>query len=334
MSATIDRVFGTLRILDSLRKSKDATTLVVGIVLLLAHGVLSTEVSMLPPPRHIHPTGTALRHDRTQRLGPGSPKLLPPAFILSSRSRTLMDIEPLTRRNVTTQVGQTVYLRCLVEGIEDPTVSWVRLRDFHLLTVKLVTYTSEENFTPVHLQHSKDWALQIKYTQKKDEGYYECQVNTNPVIVHHVFLRVLEPKAKILGGSDYYVEGGSALNLTCIIEHSPEPPAFVFWYHGDRMINFDPEKGDISIRKASGDSAVSRLFLVNAQPMDSGNYTCCPSNAAATSIMVHVIKGEKQAAVQNDARPLTNAVLDSPHTFSYVLHLCAILLLLFSNLQR
>lgn len=56
-------------------------------------------------------------------------------------------------------------------------VSWLRLRDFNLLTVGLYTYTADDRF--VVRQGSlqpNDWALQIKHVTPVDEGIYECQV--------------------------------------------------------------------------------------------------------------------------------------------------------------
>ncbi|KFM82143.1 hypothetical protein X975_04036, partial [Stegodyphus mimosarum] len=69
------------------------------------------------------------------------------------------------------------------------------------------------------------------------------------------------------------------------------------------MINYDSSRGQIAVQKAGGDTALSKLFIKDVQPSDSGNYTCCPSNAEATSITVHVLNGEKPAAMQHDANP-------------------------------
>lgn len=98
-------------------------------------------------------------------------------------------------------------------------------------------------------------------------------------------------KAEISGPHPLFVKTGSSINLTCIITQSPEPPVFVFWYHDDRMINYDSSRGEITIQKSTGDSAISRLFIKDATPDDSGNYTCCPSNTEATSISVYVLNG-------------------------------------------
>uniref|UniRef100_A0A2L2YKG3 Hemicentin-2 n=2 Tax=Parasteatoda tepidariorum TaxID=114398 RepID=A0A2L2YKG3_PARTP len=150
------------------------------------------------------------------------------------------------------------------------------------------------------MDRSDDWMLQIKLAQLADEGLYECQVNTHPLISFFVTLTVLVPKSSIKEAPDLYVKTGSSINLTCLISQSPEPPVFVFWYHQDRMINYDSSGGQITVQKAGKDTAVSRLFIKNAQPADSGNYTCCPSNADASSISVHVLNGEKRAAMQHD----------------------------------
>ncbi|PRD30758.1 UNVERIFIED_CONTAM: zig-8 [Trichonephila clavipes] len=112
---------------------------------------------------------------------------------------------------------------------------------------------------------------------------------------------VIIPKTKILGSGNFYVSVGSEINLTCVITDCPEPPAYVFWYHDSRMINFDPGRVNIALQKAGNNTAISRLRIKNAEASDSGNYSCSPSNADVASIFVHVLKGEKHAAVQNDA---------------------------------
>lgn len=209
------------------------------------------------------------------------------------------NVDPNSTRNVTTQVGQTVYLHCIVNLVGDRTVSWIRLRDFHLLTVGKYTYTSDTRFQPVYMHISNDWALQIRYPQVADEGLYECQVSSSPSKSVYFRLWVVVPQAKILEGPDMYVEVGSSINLTCVIMDSPEAPAFVFWYQDDRMINYDSSRGSITLQKAGGNTAISRLRIKEAQPYDSGNYTCCPSNADSVSTIVYVVKGEKQAVIQN-----------------------------------
>ena len=100
----------------------------------------------------------------------------------------------------------------------------------------------------------------------------------------------------MVGFPDMFVRTGATINLTCIISRSPEPPAFVFWYHNERMINYDyysMGRGEITVQKDSSksDTVISRLVIRSAKLQDSGNYTCSASNADPTSLYVHVLQG-------------------------------------------
>ena len=46
---------------------------------------------------------------------------------------------------------------------------------------------------------------------------------------------VLEPTTTILGGSEIHINVGSTINLTCLVRHSPDPPAHVFWTHNQQV---------------------------------------------------------------------------------------------------
>lgn len=50
-----------------------------------------------------------------------------------------------------------------------------------------------------------------------------------------LFLLFAEPTTQIIGGPDLYIESGSTINLTCVIENSPEPPAYIFWNHNNAV---------------------------------------------------------------------------------------------------
>ena len=59
---------------------------------------------------------------------------------------------------------------------------------------------------------------QIKYTQDRDAGIYECQVSTSQgPISRRVQLNVIYPEAFIQGGEEYHVDDGSPISLTCVI---------------------------------------------------------------------------------------------------------------------
>ncbi|EAA03800.4 AGAP002135-PA [Anopheles gambiae str. PEST] len=94
-------------------------------------------------------------------------------------------------KNVTALLGKTAYLNCRVKNLGNKTVSWVRHRDIHLLTVGRYTYTSDQRFRAIHHPHTEDWSLQIKYPQHRDSGIYECQISTTPHMSHFVHLNVI-----------------------------------------------------------------------------------------------------------------------------------------------
>ncbi|XP_018013956.1 uncharacterized protein LOC108670981 [Hyalella azteca] len=137
--------------------------------------------------------------------------------------------------NVSTQIGKTALLNCRIKYGGGKTVSWMRTRDLHLLTVGRFTYTSDDRFKAIHQSGSHDWLLKIHYVQKRDQGGYECQVSTNPPLSYTVWLQVVEPETRILGARDLHIHVGSNINLTCVVRHSPKAPAYMLWYHGKQV---------------------------------------------------------------------------------------------------
>lgn len=69
-------------------------------------------------------------------------------------------------------------------------VSWIRKSDLHVLTSDVLTFTSDQRFSSHHAADSDSWILQIKSTQMRDSGEFQCQVNTEPKISFSVFLSV------------------------------------------------------------------------------------------------------------------------------------------------
>lgn len=100
------------------------------------------------------------------------------------------------------------------------------------------------------------------------------------------------PTASILGGPDLHVDKGSTINLTCTIKFSPEPPAYIFWYHHEEVISYDSNRGGVSVITEKGEVTTSYLLIQNAELSDSGKYSCSPSNADVATVRVHVLNGK------------------------------------------
>lgn len=208
--------------------------------------------------------------------------------------------------NVTVQLGGTAFLHCRVRNLGERPVSWVRRRDWHILTSGMFTYTNDERFQVSHTEGGDNWDLQIKYVQKRDNGTYECQVATGRGTISHYYnLHVVVPSAFILGSGEYHIGEGSTISLVCIIENSPSPPQYVFWYHNERMINYDTTRGGVTVSTEPGPKTHSRLIINSATTNDSGNYTCRASNTEADTIYVFVSKGDNTAAIQRQESSTT-----------------------------
>uniref|UniRef100_A0A2Y9D1W1 Ig-like domain-containing protein n=1 Tax=Anopheles funestus TaxID=62324 RepID=A0A2Y9D1W1_ANOFN len=212
----------------------------------------------------------------------------------------------ITKNNtrVISQRGGLAVLPCSVTMTTPATVSWFRRKDYQLLTVGLSTYSSDDRFLVEHTRHLGNWALRIKNARKEDEGLYECQISTHPPQSIFIELRIVEAVAEIIESPELHINEGSTLRLECKLKRATESPLYVFWYHEDRMVNYDQEDG---VSVSNNKLASSILSVRNATARHGGNYTCAPANARQSSIYVHVLKGEKPAAMHENPTATSGA---------------------------
>ncbi|KAK3859116.1 hypothetical protein Pcinc_034735 [Petrolisthes cinctipes] len=131
-------------------------------------------------------------------------------------------LENVTVTNQTAQLGSTAFLHCNVRNPADKQfpyfyqqVSWIRRRDYQLLTSGPLTYSRDQRFGVVRPEDADDWALQIKFVQIRDEGAYECQVSTRTGRYGYVVnLAVVVPEAVISGSPERHVQAGSTISLS------------------------------------------------------------------------------------------------------------------------
>ncbi|XP_076646356.1 zwei Ig domain protein zig-8 [Halictus rubicundus] len=220
----------------------------------------------------------------------------------SSQTRQPSDGEPYfdttISPNVTGLVGETVQLPCKVKNLGNRSVSWIRHRDTHLLTVRTYTYTADQRIVLDHTPHSDDWFLRIRYAQKRDTGTYECQLSNTPPVSRYFYLTVVEPVTEIAGGPDFFINKGSTINLTCLVRYAPEPPSVIIWSHNHEAINFETPRGGISLVTERGPVTSSRLLIQSATKEDSGQYTCSPGMMYPASATVHIVN-EHPAAMHH-----------------------------------
>ncbi|KAI5644654.1 immunoglobulin domain-containing protein [Phthorimaea operculella] len=222
---------------------------------------------------------------------------------------------------VIAQIGTTAILHCEVSDITENTVTWIRKKDYSLLSVGLVTYSADSRFFSAHGRHVKDWALHIRFATSADAGFYECQVPTHPPTSIFFKLVLVAAYAEIVGESEKIIHEGSMLRLVCVVKRSTEPPSYVFWYFENRMINYD--LNGVSVHNGR---QTSELVIGKAEPRHAGNYTCVPANAKAASVTVHVVQSETPAAMQHGNN--SAASVQQTHTLIRLLvaFVCVILL--------
>ncbi|XP_050689676.1 zwei Ig domain protein zig-8-like [Eriocheir sinensis] len=202
--------------------------------------------------------------------------------------------------NVSSVLGGRASLRCRVLNRGNHTVSWIRHRDLHLLTVDHYTYTTDQRFQALHEPSTGDWVLLVGWVQQRDAGVYECQIGTTPPTSHFVTLGVMEPRTIILGGGDLHVNTGSTINLTCLVLHHARPPDAITWVHQGKEVHYASARGGVSVVTEAGEVSRSALLVQRATLTDAGNYTCQPKGAASATARVHVIHGEHRAAMHGN----------------------------------
>lgn len=101
-----------------------------------------------------------------------------------------------------------------------------------------------------------------------------------------------------------------AVSITCTRKWNKQQPKKKLWttttwiltcrrcrsmiirYHGNVIVNFDSERGGISLEQEKSETGTtSRLLLTKATFRDSGNYSCVPLGALSASVIVHVLNG-------------------------------------------
>ncbi|KAG8231318.1 hypothetical protein J437_LFUL011142 [Ladona fulva] len=97
---------------------------------------------------------------------------------------------------------------------------------------------------------------------------------------------------------DRYYKTGSTIELTCRVTNVLVP-SHVTWTKDDGPL---PAKiTSTAISDVTAGESQSRLVVPRATTEDSGTYMCTISEFSFVEVHVHVLNGEKQAAVQHDS---------------------------------
>ncbi|XP_018021847.1 uncharacterized protein LOC108678027 [Hyalella azteca] len=227
-----------------------------------------------------------------------------PAALSATEDSSSLAARVLNNTEIVAQVGGTATLSCFTGHMSDETVTWLKREDDQLLTVGQLVYVSEERLRVSQCHRTKAWELFIKDVHKSDAGQYECQLTTHPPVSYFFTLRVTQAVAEVIGSKEVHIEEGSQLALECQVLRAPVPPIYIFWYHNGTMVNYNQ---NLIVRT---ENFTSSLVVSKVTGRDAGIYTCEPQLASPANVTVHVVTGERPAAMQHGHS--SKAVINSP----------------------
>merc|ERR1712228_143096 len=91
---------------------------------------------------------------------------------------------------------------------------------------------------------------------------------------------------------ELFIEAGSTINLTCIIQAGAMSDTHIFWNYDGKIIAYDRRRGGTIVIDKRELETVTSLLISQADQSDSGKYTCDPASSYPQSIIVHVTKGK------------------------------------------
>ncbi|XP_066940235.1 limbic system-associated membrane protein-like [Macrobrachium rosenbergii] len=241
--------------------------------------------------------------------------------------------EPNSPTEVEAQLGSSAYLPCKIKNLGNKSVSWVRNKDAHILSVDRYTFIADARFAAWHDAATNTWTLQVKFVEESDAGRYECQVSTEPKMSHFVHLTVITPKVSIPGGTELHVRSGSPVTIKCVVSHALQPPSYVFWYHEDARVPEISFTGveQVPLKRVSAEASVASLNIDSVTQSHAGNYTCAPAALTSVSVILHVLNGERPAAMQHGTSPATGLLPDASHLLASLLLLQVLSFLLLTT---
>ena len=115
------------------------------------------------------------------------------------------------------------------------------------------------------------------------------------------WLWVNKPSASILGSREKHVNLGDSVTISCELRDTVVAPQYVFWYHNNNMINFQPGVSVVtmvlgqdsdSLWVAPPNTTLAKLTISQTRLEDAGNYTCAPENMGRDTVRLSISKGK------------------------------------------
>ncbi|XP_052828137.1 limbic system-associated membrane protein isoform X2 [Octopus bimaculoides] len=130
--------------------------------------------------------------------------------------------------NVTSTNGTTAVLPCTINHLSSHQVVWTN-PESTIVSLQIRRIIDDVRIS-VERPYIKDWHLHIRNVRVSDSGEYTCQINTTPVKMKIINLKVVVPPTIIshLSSTDMEVREGDTVTLICNVTGIPHPN--VTWY--------------------------------------------------------------------------------------------------------
>jgi len=207
-------------------------------------------------------------------------------------------------QKVVTKLGDTAFLRCKVFNLGHQMVSWLREEPLEIISSGLYTFIRDPRYSVEYMEEDNTWVLRITKVEYEDSAIFDCQVNTDPLMIYPVSLKVVkpdysrylndapvhaaEPSVSILGHHQNLVKVGSVLNLTCLVTNPPSDLKLTQWIHNDHIVT--PKPGLSMFSESSSHITTSSLIIHRVHERDAGTYRCAPGDMGHAIVVVHILE--------------------------------------------
>lgn len=188
-------------------------------------------------------------------------------------------------KEITVHSGSTVELKCRVEGLPMPTVSWI------LANQTVVSETSKGNRK---VWVTSDGTLVIRNLSLYDRGFYKC-VASNPAGQDSLLIKIqvitappviLEQKKQAIIGVS-----GESLKLPCTAKGTPQPSVHWVLYDGTELEPLQLTHPKFFLYSNG------TLYIRNIAPSDRGTYECIATSSSGSERRVVILTVEERETV-------------------------------------
>ncbi|KAK7081515.1 hypothetical protein SK128_028111 [Halocaridina rubra] len=92
---------------------------------------------------------------------------------------------------------------------------------------------------------------------------------------------------------------------------------YILRQHDTNLVSYDRTRSGVVVSTEKGVVTTSRLLVQLAEPRHTGVYTCSPANSDPKSVNVHVLAGDKPAAIVHENNS-AEVMVSLPHIYNYV----------------